>query len=149
MNTPDILIPYTSLLADIRSAAYTESLTLEPQRAAPVADIAEDWNSDRLRRILTIAAAEVQEILDPASDPAPDDAEDFSFAVTQPYAPARLRRIHSLIREYLTAVALEAHLRSVYPESAANWAQTAGLAISEIQAVHARTGPSTRPLSVF
>lgn len=160
---------WTELLYDIENNAYVvsdvmqdASLRADNSHARHVtADVGEEGNSDRVRRILDMVHQEVKELLYPyckeevvaeeISDKL-EEPESYDVTLTVPVTMSRttMQLLSKLVHEYMVARVLADWLIETNATSSANWAAKAEAAQRDITAAkNFRREPLTRKLSPF
>lgn len=149
------------VIADVRSAAWLESelhQDLDRHRRHQMADICEEGNIERVRRVLSVAVAEARMALAPALHP-PGVAIDVNILQFRQrwifrlmYSPdaATLIFIREKIHEFLVAAVMADRTDVIIPSASSLWRERKACAL-EALAEAAASIPSCgrRPLSPF
>lgn len=160
---------WKALLYDIRNGAYVESDVMKDAGERQdntharhvTADIGEEGNVDRVRRILSVVHQEVRNLLYPYTkeevveeviSDAPETPDSYDVELTVPVTMSRttMQLLSKLVHEYMVARVLTDWLSSTNPDAASVWESKAEAKKTEISnAKNLRREPITRKISVF
>jgi hypothetical protein len=153
------------ILDDIKNISFVEAdiiQTEDEHQKHQVFDIGEDGNVDRVTRVMSLAVAEVTEMLYPYSVTHDIDDEEYVNDLTEPevyditmrlpkeFSFDTVRLLKHLIHEYIIDRILEDWLSITKPSSQANWRSKLEEIAEEIRrALVYRKRPLRRKMSPF
>ena len=153
----ELCIIANEVLSDIRSAAWLESelhQDLDRHRRHQMADICEEGNIERVRRILGVSEAEIrltlQNILVPdrhSSHTNVLEQPDFlTFRFLFPLRESSLTFLKEKIHDYMVAAVMADRSAVIIPECAAIWQERADAALASILQFAATTRQPCHPV---